>query len=194
MVQNLILNQISGGNMHRILVGLFFVMLFAGCEEIPAPVSAGSIIVKPLTNIIETTLNPEVSANNLEAVNEDSETLEESSSVVAPEGLYEPALSLPGGKDASKQEIVINKIREITLKKRTKTLDLLEYSASQSQLVGEQVYSRSAIWYENGNNCHEYSIPEIAQMAFLSTGGPKRDALLLDADGDGFACAWIPVR
>ena len=194
MVQILILNLINGGNMHRILIGLFFVMFFTGCEEIPAPVSAGSIIVKPLTNIIETTLNPEVSANNLEAVNEDTEILEESSSVAAPEGLYEPALPLPGGKDASKQESIVSKILKITSKKRIKALDLHEYSASQSQSIGEKIYTRYAVWYKKGDNCHEYSIPEIAQMAFLSTGGPKRDALLLDADGDGFACTWIPVR
>ena len=40
----------------------------------------------------------------------------------------------------------------------------------------------------------EYSVPEIAQMAFLSSGGPQRDTLLLDADGDGFACSWVPIR
>jgi len=30
--------------------------------------------------------------------------------------------------------------------------------------------------------------------AFLSSGGPQRDTLLLDADGDGFACSWVPIR
>ena len=114
--------------------------------------------------------------------------------MLTPEGLYEPVLSLPGGNEASKQAIVIKKIREITLKKRSKTLNLSEYSATQGQSVGEQVYDRPAIWYENGSNCHEYSVPEIAQMAFLSSGGPQRDTLLLDADGDGFACSWVPIR
>ena len=73
-------------------------------------------------------------------------------------------------------------------------MDLFEYSASQNQAIGEQKYLRPAIGYENGSNFHEYSIPEIAQMAFLSLGGPQRDTLLLEPDGDGFACDWVPVR
>ena len=92
------------------------------------------------------------------------------------------------------QEIVINEILGITVEKRIKTLDLLEYSASQNQASGGQKYVRPAIGYENGSKCQEYSIPEIAQMAFLSLGGPQRDTLLLDPDGDGFACDWVPVR
>ena len=33
---------------------------------------------------------------------------------------------------------------------------------------------------------------DLAQKAFLSRGGPERDILLLDPDGDGFACKWDP--
>ena len=180
--------------MRGILTGLFLFILLSACEEIPAPVNASVDLVKPLVDMIETTLEPENVNEDAEASESNSSAIEEVEVVAPPEGLYEPVLSLPGGKDASKQQIVINKIREITLKKRTKTLDLIEYSASQNQAIGEQKYLRPAIWYENGSNCHEYSIPEIAQMAFLSLGGPQRDTLLLDPDGDGFACDWVPVR
>jgi hypothetical protein len=33
----------------------------------------------------------------------------------------------------------------------------------------------------------------MAQIAFLERGGPKRDTLGLDPDGDGFACYWDPA-
>ena len=180
--------------MRGILISSSIFILLSACEEIPAPVNASAILVKPLAEMIETTLNPENATQEAEILENETMVDEEVETVATPEGLYEPVLSLPGGDVASKQEIVIKKIREITLKKRTKTLNLFEYSASQDQSVGEQVYNRPAIWYENGSNCHEYSVPEIAQMAFLSSGGPQRDKLLLDADGDGFACSWVPIR
>jgi len=108
--------------MRSILTGLFLFILLSACEEIP----------EPLVDMIETTLEAENVDEVAEASESNSSAIEEVEIVAPPEGLYEPVLSLPGGKDASKQQIVINKIREITLKKRTKTLDLFEYSASQN--------------------------------------------------------------
>jgi hypothetical protein len=34
---------------------------------------------------------------------------------------------------------------------------------------------------------------DLAQEAFLSEGGPERDRLGVDPDGDGFACRWDPT-
>ncbi len=42
-------------------------------------------------------------------------------------------------------------------------------------------------------NCAKYGSPDLAQMAFLSKGGPKRDRMGLDPDGDGYACSWDPA-
>ena len=36
------------------------------------------------------------------------------------------------------------------------------------------------------------SSPDQAQIDFLSKGGPERDRLSLDPDGDGYACGWDP--
>ena len=36
------------------------------------------------------------------------------------------------------------------------------------------------------------AIVALAQEEFLRTGGPERDKLGVDPDGDGFACAWDP--
>ena len=40
--------------------------------------------------------------------------------------------------------------------------------------------------------CAKYSSSDLAQSDFLAQGGPRRDRLGLDPDGDGFACAWNP--
>ncbi|GLQ34884.1 hypothetical protein GCM10007939_11670 [Amylibacter marinus] len=80
------------------------------------------------------------------------------------------------------------------IQKRDSGIDLLAYGRSQSHLVGTPKYARSANKYKNGGHCGQYSLPEIAQIAFLDAGGPRKDTLLLDRDGDGFACAWVPNR
>tara|TARA_R110002033_G_scaffold383_15_gene3890 strand:- start:3608 stop:4372 length:765 start_codon:yes stop_codon:yes gene_type:complete len=40
--------------------------------------------------------------------------------------------------------------------------------------------------------CQNYRSDDIAQEDFLAAGGPDRDKLGLDPDGDGNACAWDP--
>ena len=41
--------------------------------------------------------------------------------------------------------------------------------------------------------CAEFGSADRAQIAFLESGGPKRDRKGLDPDGDGFACFWNPA-
>lgn len=71
---------------------------------------------------------------------------------------------------------------------------LVEFALSTTNNVGQPIYSRSIIAaqsrYERG--CNKYASPDLAQEAFLARGGPKRDPMGLDPDGDGFACAWDP--
>ncbi len=72
---------------------------------------------------------------------------------------------------------------------------LVEFALSTTNGVGEQVYNRSGIRlnsYEAA--CKRYRSPDLAQEAFLNSGGPRRDPKGLDPDGDGFACAWTRVR
>ncbi|MEM7243122.1 MAG: hypothetical protein AAF429_13145 [Pseudomonadota bacterium] len=82
--------------------------------------------------------------------------------------------------------------RPVELGRPTQNIDLREYARSQRHLVGEAKYLRNPTRYSDGGNCKNYSVPEVAQIAFLSEGGPQRDRLLLDRDGDGFACGWTP--
>ena len=97
--------------MRSILTGLFLFILLTACEEIPAPVNASVDLVKPLVDMIETSLDTE-NVNEVDEISEsNSLTIEEVEVVAPPEGLYEPVLSLPGGKDATKQQIIIKIIK-----------------------------------------------------------------------------------
>lgn len=70
---------------------------------------------------------------------------------------------------------------------------LVQYALGTTNAVGEQVYNRSGIRLNSYDAaCKRYRSPDLAQEAFLNSGGPKRDPKGLDPDGDGFACAWDP--
>ena len=72
--------------------------------------------------------------------------------------------------------------------------NIVEYALSTSNPRGNRIYNRSgfnaASKYER--NCAKYASPDLAQIAFLSNGGPKKDRLGIDPDGDGYACSWDP--
>lgn len=71
--------------------------------------------------------------------------------------------------------------------------NIVEYALNTRNGVGEQIYSRSSIRLTSPEAaCRRYKSPDLAQEAFLRSGGPKRDIRGLDPDGDGFACAWDP--
>lgn len=73
--------------------------------------------------------------------------------------------------------------------------NIVEYALDTSRSVGQPQYSRSGFNAEARfeRNCAQYASPDQAQRAFLSNGGPDRDRLGLDPDGDGFACGWDPA-
>lgn len=74
------------------------------------------------------------------------------------------------------------------------TSSIVDFALSTTNSVGQPLYSRSVILAESryNRNCAKFPSPDLAQEEFLSRGGPKRDPLGLDPDGDGFACAWDP--
>ncbi|SLN32869.1 hypothetical protein PEL8287_01588 [Roseovarius litorisediminis] len=72
--------------------------------------------------------------------------------------------------------------------------NIVDYALRSKHPRGTRVYSRSG-FNSNGKyqrNCAKYASPDRAQSDFLSRGGPDRDKLGLDPDGDGYACAWDP--
>lgn len=73
--------------------------------------------------------------------------------------------------------------------------NIVDYALNTNNPVGQALYSRTRrpSVERVQRNCAQYPSPDLAQQAFLSNGGPQRDRLALDPDGDGFACTWDPA-
>lgn len=71
----------------------------------------------------------------------------------------------------------------------------IEFAVATSHPIGAKVYSRSPFTSTSkfAKACAKYTSGEAAQDAFLKAGGPKRDKLGVDPDGDGYACRWDPT-
>lgn len=72
--------------------------------------------------------------------------------------------------------------------------NLVDFALGTSNPPGISVYNRSGFGGEAKaqRNCAKYASSDQAQLEFLQRGGPERDRLGLDPDGDGFACGWDP--
>ena len=73
--------------------------------------------------------------------------------------------------------------------------NLIEYALGTRHAKGEQIIRRVGFNLANKNrrNCAGFESDDAAQEEFLRQGGPNRDRLALDPDGDGFACGWDPA-
>ncbi|OYW58338.1 MAG: hypothetical protein B7Z10_02305 [Rhodobacterales bacterium 32-66-7] len=71
--------------------------------------------------------------------------------------------------------------------------NIVEFALATSHAPGVQLYKRSGLGLRDQNAaCAKYASPDKAQQDFLSKGGPERDRMGVDPDGDGFACSWDP--
>ncbi|MCV2876603.1 hypothetical protein OE810_10095 [Rhodobacteraceae bacterium XHP0102] len=71
---------------------------------------------------------------------------------------------------------------------------VVNYAIATSHPMGQRVYARSPLGRgRHAENCAAYRSADLAQEDFLARGGPNRDPLALDPDGDGYACAWDPA-
>lgn len=72
--------------------------------------------------------------------------------------------------------------------------NIVQYALQAPNNRGEEVFDRSGLSGEGRfqRNCASYRTPDEAQRDFLTRGGPTRDRLGIDPDGDGFACGWDP--
>jgi hypothetical protein len=71
--------------------------------------------------------------------------------------------------------------------------NIVEFALSTTHAPGVQIYKRGGIALRDQDKaCGKYASPDQAQEDFLSRGGPERDRLGVDPDGDGFACSWDP--
>lgn len=71
--------------------------------------------------------------------------------------------------------------------------NIVEFALATKHAPGVQMYKRSGIGIRSADSaCAKYSSPDQAQQDFLAKGGPDRDRMGIDPDGDGFACSWDP--
>lgn len=87
-------------------------------------------------------------------------------------------------------------IQPTALPKRTNTgPNIVAYALSTQHAVGTKAYGRMGLTTKSRHQkaCAKYPTSSDAQSAFLSKGGPKKDRLGLDPDGDGYACGWDPT-
>lgn len=69
------------------------------------------------------------------------------------------------------------------------------FALATSHPVGQAVYPRANASSERAvRGCDRYNSDDLAQAAFLNSGGPDRDTQGIDPDGDGYACGWDPER
>ena len=73
--------------------------------------------------------------------------------------------------------------------------NIVTYALQTKHPRGTRLYSRSGLNQAKRaqRNCSKYPSPDQAQIDFLSKGGPERDRMGLDPDGDGYACSWNPA-
>ena len=73
--------------------------------------------------------------------------------------------------------------------------NIVQYALSTTNRLGQPVYTRGGLFQERRfrTACLKYPSSDLAQEAFLASGGPQTDKLGVDPDGDGFACAWDPA-
>ncbi len=73
--------------------------------------------------------------------------------------------------------------------------NIVDFAINAPNAKGQEWYSRSTLSGQGRfeRNCTKYRSPDAAQRDFLARGGPARDRLGIDPDGDGFACGWDPA-
>ncbi len=70
---------------------------------------------------------------------------------------------------------------------------IVEYALATQHPVGVKLFRRSPFKFKKVEvACAPYANADLAQEAFLGAGGPDRDRLGVDPDGDGYACGWDP--
>lgn len=71
--------------------------------------------------------------------------------------------------------------------------NIVEFALATTHAPGVQLYKRGGLGMRDPNAaCAKFASPDQAQQEFLARGGPERDRLGVDPDGDGFACSWDP--
>ncbi|MFN4193667.1 MAG: hypothetical protein ACK4FR_12050 [Tabrizicola sp.] len=93
----------------------------------------------------------------------------------------------------NRAEYVVVQPRDLPTRPGDTGPNIVEFALATKHAPGVQMYKRSGLGARDVNAaCAKYASSDKAQQDFLARGGPERDRLGVDPDGDGFACAWDP--
>ena len=97
---------------------------------------------------------------------------------------------------ANRAQYAVIAATDLPSREGTSQPNVVAYALETTNPVGTQVHRRSAFGSaaKTTRNCAAYSSDDEAQIDFLTRGGPTRDRLALDPDGDGYACSWNPAK
>ena len=104
--------------------------------------------------------------------------------------------------ESDAQRIAINRAlyqvfepTELPERSEIETPNIVAFALKTTNPLKVNLYNRGPFSSEKRAlaNCNKFASASKAQEEFLSMGGPKRDFLGLDPDGDGFACTWDPT-
>ncbi len=95
---------------------------------------------------------------------------------------------------AAQQQYQVASVQSLPTRSGGEGPNIAAYALSSKHAPGTQVYKRIGLNKQAkfDRNCAGYAGPDLAQIDFLKNGGPERDRMGLDPDGDGFACTWDP--
>ncbi len=166
----------------------------------PAPgVVTGSVIGAAAAPVVDTTSANRARGNAPAGIREESGEMVHSNAGISDENDFK-AVSGRETIASDKERIERNRSQyqviqpgALPVRPGSAGPNIVDYALATSNPVGTQLYKRSGFSLGNAaSKCAGYASPDLAQEAFLAKGGPDRDRLGLDPDGDGYACAWDP--
>jgi len=151
----------------------------AGQTQHPAPLSATS------TNATTASANPDTANSNVGISDE-----QDFGAVSSRESIESDRERL----ERQREQYVVIKPTAVPTGNGSDNAKVVEFALSTNNRVGESIYRRSRVFAQSrfNRNCQKFPSPDMAQAAFLKSGGPQKDSKGLDPDGDGFACSWDP--
>ncbi len=95
--------------------------------------------------------------------------------------------------ERNRAEYVVVQPKELPQRPGESGPNIVEYALATSHAPGVQLHQRRSLGKRDPNvACAKFASADLAQQEFLRVGGPERDKLGVDPDGDGFACGWDP--
>ncbi len=93
----------------------------------------------------------------------------------------------------NREQYVVVQPRDLPVRPGDTGPNIVEYALATTHDPGVQLHRRSSFGKKDpAAACLRFPSSDLAQQEFLARGGPDRDRLGLDPDGDGFACDWDP--